>query len=361
MKFFRFTIVIGIIVFIVSFGLTIAIARNPQLAFLSASLSVIASYIGGTLLYKRRLLEQRNLRNSLYSQIEDLEQEEEQLYHSLYEATATQQNLEAHIHALQYESERLRLRVAELHNQRSLMHESLIQLKKERQEQVEPLHQLQKQIQFLEQRQTQVKHSLEIKTTEVQQAETKLGALKLEIETLQNQLDSRSKQEEEIGDRTFLLDRKRQELEQQVRQLQEHLQNGTAVATQPSPNEPKESQIPAQLTPLLPQEWFDLLAFINGLSDLEKQTFEAIIDRDEQRLKEIADRHTTMPEVLIESLNESALNILGDTLLLGGNGSLIPEFHEEYLKFLQQPIQLHFKEFLSVSQPQIEESKTTSY
>ncbi|MBD2576445.1 tellurite resistance TerB C-terminal domain-containing protein [Oscillatoria sp. FACHB-1406] len=361
MKFFRFTIVIGVVIFIVSFGVTIAIARNSQLAFLSASLSVIASYIGGTFFYKRRLLEQRTLRNSLYNQIEELEQEEEQLYHSLYEATATQQNLEAHIHALQYESERLRLRVAELHNQRSLLHESLVQLKKEHQEQVEPLHQLQKQIQFLEQRQTQVKHSLEIKTTEVQQAETRLGALKLEIETLQNQLNNRSKQEEEIGDRTFLLERKRQELEQQVRQLQERLQNGTAVATQESADEAKESNIPAQLTPLLPKEWFDLLTFIDGLSDLEKETFEAIIDRDEQRLKEIADRHTTMPEVLIESLNESALSILGDTLLMGGNGSLIPEFHEEYSNFLKQPVQLHFKEFLSVSQHQTEESKTINY
>lgn len=354
MRLVRFVIFIHVIVFGVSFALTAAIARNTQLAFLTGIVSVIASYAGGTTLYKRRLLEMRSLRNSLYNQIQDLEQEEEQIYHSLYEATVNKQEIEGSIQALQYEYERVRLRVSELHNQRSLLYQNLVELKKQQQQQVEPLQKLQKHIQFLEHRQTQVKHSLEIKTTEVQQAETKLTALKLEIEALQNQLSSRDRQQEEIGDRTFLLERQKQELEQSVQKLQAQLQSS-------SESDPVEREAGTNnenngngLTPLLPKEWLDLVKFIDNLSDLEKQTFRAIIEQNEAQLKEIADRHATMPEVLIESLNETAINTLGDTLFIGGSSSMIPEFHEEYVQFLLKPVQLEFKDFLSLQEKQAE-------
>ncbi|MDY7016358.1 MAG: hypothetical protein SVX43_22720, partial [Cyanobacteriota bacterium] len=57
----------------------------------------------------------------------------------------------------------------------------------------------------------------------------------------------------------------------------------------------------------------------------------------------IADRCTTMPGVLIESLNERALGILGDTLFIGSSDSIIPEFHEEYAQILAQSLQIELK------------------
>jgi chromosome segregation ATPase len=361
MRLVRFIIFINVVIFGVSFGLVTWIAGSVKIGFFAGTIAVVTSYAGTAVLNKRRLLEQRSLRNSLYNQIQDLEQEEEQLYHSLYEASITKQEIEGSVQALQAEYERLRLRVVELHNQRSLMHQNLVELKRQHQQHKEPLQKLQKQINFLEQRQTQVKHSLELKTTEVQQAETKLNVLRLEIQELQNNLVARTQKQEEIDGTTFLLKQEKRELEQKIQELQEQLQSVTSIRT-------FEEAIAAETLPnccesisFLPKEWRALVPFIQGLSDLEKEAFLAIVEQSEEKLKQIADRQTTMPEVLIESLNETAIDILGDTLFVSGGSSIVPEFHEEYGQLLLEPIQLKFKDILSFpeKQPQGQTSEET--
>jgi chromosome segregation ATPase len=343
MRLLRFIIFINVTVFAVSFGLSAAIARNFTIALLVATVGTVASSLGSTAIYKRRLLEQRAHRNSLYAQIEDLEQEEEQIYHSLYEANVTKQEIEGSVQALQSEYERLRLRVSELYNQRSVLHQNLTVLKKQHQQQVEPLQKLQQQIQFLETRQTQVKHSLEVKTTEVQQTETRLNALKHEIQRAQNELETQNKQREEQRDRIFLLDLKKQELEQQIQQIQGQLEETTFEASPVQSWSSNQVTERFNLISLLPQEWLDIINFMEQLNDLEKEIFQAILEKSEKQLKEIADRHTTMPEVLIESLNERALNIWGDILFVKSSNSTIPEFNEECKQILEEPIQLELK------------------
>lgn len=348
MRLLRFIIFISVIVFAVSFGLSAAIARSFAIALLVATVGTVASSLGSAAIYKRRSIEQRATRNSLYAQIEDLEQEEEQIYHSLYEANITKQEIEGSLQALQSEYERLRLRVAELHNQRTLLHQNLAAIEQQYQQQAEPLQKLQQQIQFLETRQTQVKHSLEVKTTEVQQTETRLNALKRELETSRNQLDAQNEQREEQRDRIFLLERKRQELEEQIQQLQGKVEGtaveGTAVEAISTRTRSQERTTQSlNLVDLLPAEWVDIFNFINQLDDLEKEIFQAILEKDENQLKQIADRRTTMPEVLLESLNEKALDILGDTLFIGNSNSIIPHFHEEYAQIFEQPLQINLK------------------
>jgi WD40 repeat protein len=53
-----------------------------------------------------------------------------------------------------------------------------------------------------------------------------------------------------------------------------------------------------------------------------------------------------MPEVLIESINENALNIVGDTILVGGGTSGIPEIYEDYTSIFLEPISIYFKDLL---------------
>ncbi len=75
--------------------------------------------------------------------------------------------------------------------------------------------------------------------------------------------------------------------------------------------------------------------------------FKAILEKDAATLKRIADKKSTMPEVLIESINEIALNTFGDTLLVSGGISVLPEIHEAHSYIFTEPIILYFKDLLN--------------
>ncbi|HEY9742041.1 MAG TPA: tellurite resistance TerB C-terminal domain-containing protein, partial [Coleofasciculaceae cyanobacterium] len=72
-------------------------------------------------------------------------------------------------------------------------------------------------------------------------------------------------------------------------------------------------------------------------------------------LKKIADKKATMPEVLIESINEKAIHSFGDTLFMSGSASVIPEVYEEYIPIFVKPITIYFKDLLDFQEEQANE------
>ena len=55
-----------------------------------------------------------------------------------------------------------------------------------------------------------------------------------------------------------------------------------------------------------------------------------------------------MTEVLIEAINETALNIFGDTLFVSNGSAILPDIYEDYASIFQDPIPLYFKDLLGL-------------
>lgn len=412
---------LGSVAFGVSFLLGLLANRDITKALLTGVIAIPATYTGAMIADKRRIYQEKLLRGSLQNQIEELVEEQTQLYQSLAAATATRQEVEASINALQSERSHLLSRVSELHIQRNELYRELSDFQKQKQQQDLEFYNLQTQLQKLERQQTEVNQSLSAKTFQLQQTEIRINQLRKELDQLHNQISNKKQQKEQLHPDLAKLESRKQHLEgaaydlqtqiqvlqqrqdqlnqallplqQQYREMEGNLLAGKArldqllsqisekqkqqkklnqdLATLESRKQHLEveshnlqTQIQAletqqlvlpQASPqelegiisiLLPQEWREWLEFAQQLSEDEQRAFQAILEQDNVALKRIADKNSTMPEVLIESINEKALNTFGDTLFVSHGVSVIPEIHEDYYSIFTESISLSFKDFL---------------
>ena len=80
-------ILLGSVAFGVSFILGLGMNRDISKALLTGIITVPAAYAGVFIAEKRRISQEKLLRSYLHNQIQELEAEEAQLYHSLASAT----------------------------------------------------------------------------------------------------------------------------------------------------------------------------------------------------------------------------------------------------------------------------------
>jgi chromosome segregation ATPase len=412
-------ILLGSVAFSVSFLLGLLVNRDINKALLTGVITVPATYAGAAIVEKRRISQEKLLRGSLQNQIQELLEEENQLYESLASATTTRQEVEASINALQGERSQLLNRVSDLHLQRNDLYRELSDFQKQKQQQETEFYHLQSQIQRLERQQVELEQSLSAKTFQLNQTEARANQLKKEIERLQKQISHKKQQKEQLHPDLITLENQKRNLEGEAYDLQTQIQvlqqrqeqlNQVLVPLQEQQQqvevslmagkakldqllsqiserrkqqkklnqdlanlESRKQQLEAEfqhwqtqiqviepqrtaaspiytldsdsvISQILPEEWHEWLEFIQQLSNQEQRALKAILEQDRATLKRIADEKSTMPEVLIDSINENALNIFGDTLFVSDAASLIPEIHEDYALVLKEPIILYFKD-----------------
>ncbi|HEY9858484.1 MAG TPA: tellurite resistance TerB C-terminal domain-containing protein, partial [Candidatus Obscuribacterales bacterium] len=102
---------------------------------------------------------------------------------------------------------------------------------------------------------------------------------------------------------------------------------------------------------LLPPQWHEL---INQLSDYEYWALEAILRGDAEELKQIADAVPTMPQTLVDAINEKADAIIDDLIFEPGTSSLIPQIYEDYEEYLQRAIAVVGRENFPVTTIDVE-------
>lgn len=426
-------ILLGSVAFSVSFLLGLLVNRDINKALLTGAITVPATYAGATIAEKRRIYQEKLLRGSLQNQIQELLEEENQLYQSLASATATRQEVEASINALQGERSQLLNRVSDLHLQRNELYRELSDFQKQKQQKETEFYHLQTQIQRLERQQVELEQSLSAKTFQLNQTEARTNQLKKEIERLHKQISHKKQQKEQLHPDLITLENQKRNLEgeaydlqtqiqvlhqrqeqlnqvlaplqEQQKQVEVSLMAGKAkldqLLSQISERrkqqkklnqdlanlESRKQQLEAEfqhwqtqiqviepqktapspiytlnsdnvISQIVPEEWHEWLEFIQQLSHEEQRALKAILEQDRATLKRIADENSTMPEVLIDSINEHALNIFGDTLFVSGSVSLIPEIHEDYSLILKEPIILYFKDLLGLQFPSFNISDT---
>ena len=378
MQFTRITnqILLGAVAFSVSFCVTLVVNRDIKQAFFTGLITVPATYSSTLIINRRGVNQAKRLIDSLQEQILELEEYKIDLNQFLGEALVEEQEVEASINALQSKLDHLRTKLSEGYNHRKQRNWELYILQNQKQQQEAEIYSLENQINNLEnqfEKLTKDFNQLESsKQLEIQKIESNVDLLKLQEnqlkEKIQEKENERTTIEQELvtfnTQKNKLLEEKRtiqaninllqvelrqlqiqviekqnekkaieqglSHFEEQRRQLVEGLHN---LKVQTTPSLPT---LPQDRIPELSDEWTE---FRLQLTDYEFLVLKAIAEQDNPSvaIKKIAQEYLTMPEVLIDSINERAMETIGDLIIDSGLSSA-PLIRDEYLTAVKKLI-----------------------
>ena len=327
---------------------------------------------------------------TLKGQLAQLQQQEAELTRSLSTNLAAKQRADLSLKQTATELNQLQADVAVQQSLKRQLAQDMITLTDQKQQLEISVSSLQPQVHNLEHYKTELNQFLQSAEPKRQQIETGSKTLHSAIEQLQRQIVSLHSElihlEGQIGDRR----QQKDELDQELTSLKQRSKsaasspaskatspsNGTATATPPParPSRPPTYQtIDATTTPIttpappnsptrpvsfvvapplstpaaasptvpttlphpsgLPADWVELLT---QLPEAEFQALRAIAEESNPAatLKQIAETHLTMPELLVDAINERALDTIGDIILetAAGVGAKVTPDHQEQVK-----------------------------
>ena len=374
MQFARVTnqIFLGSVAFTVSFCLSLFVNRDIKQALTTGSMTVPATYAGVVIIHNRRINQDKLLRNSLQNEIQELEDYKTDINQFLFDALAEEEEVEASINALQAELNYIRTKLTEGYTQRKEQTWELGLIQSQKQQQEADIYSLQEEIKGFE---NQIKELNQVeldKKLDIRKIESEIDLLKVELSRLKieftDQQTVKAALEQEVSnfkkEKYQLLEEKRTtednlnylkleliqlqaqiaeqqnekkaleqglfHFEEQRRQLEEALHNLKVPIPLPS------AAPPPTPTTELPNEW---TKFMKRLPQYEFLVLQAIAEQDNPNvtIKKIAEEKLTMPELLIDSINERAIDIIGDLIIDPGSSS-VPRIIDEYLTSVKQLI-----------------------
>lgn len=374
MQFARVTnqIFLGSVAFTVSFCLSLFVNRDIKQALTTGSMTVPATYAGVVIIHNRRINQDKLLRNSLQNEIQELEDYKTDINQFLFDALAEEEEVEASINALQAELNYLRTKLTEGYTQRKEQSWELSLIQNQKQQQEADIYSLQEEIKGFE---NQIKELNQVeldKKLDIRKIESEIDLLKVELSRLKieftDQQTDKAALEKEVSnfkkEKYQLLEEKRTtednlnylkleliqlqaqiaeqqnekkaleqglfHFEEQRRQLEEALHNLKVPIPLPS------AGLPPTQTTELPNEW---TKFMKRLPQYEFLVLQAIAEQDNPNvtIKKIAEEKLTMPELLIDAINERAIDIIGDLIIDPGSSS-VPRIIDEYLTSVKQLI-----------------------
>lgn len=368
-------LVLSSIAFGVSFFLSLIVNQDIGKAFVSGVITIPATYAATVTLQKRRISQEKRFRNSLNSQIQELEAHKEELNQYLFDALAEEQEIEASIKNLQSELSYLRGQVSDGYNQRKSISWELTSFQEQKQQQANELAALQAQINTLVNQIKELNQSLVTKNADIRKAETELNLIKSEIRQVPAQIvaleANKQALEQEILNiqiqKTLLLEEEHQarqslaffnseliQLQAQVAKQQEQQitrQELLRLQEEKSKLETELEQIKSWhksslveskeiKTLSLPQEWHN---FSNQLPSYGFKVLRIIAAPNASMLalKTIAEENLTMPELLIDYINNCAMDTVGDRIIEPGSISTPPVIAEEYKTLVNQVINFY--------------------
>jgi peptidoglycan hydrolase CwlO-like protein len=273
--------------------------------------------------------------NGLETRIQNPEEQPSKARSSL------QKNLQKTLTAQQQAEESLNNRQAELHRlqsqitQQQTKQEELAQtvnhLTQQREKLDSDLNYLQTQVQELEQYRGSLTQFFASAEPKRRQVETGSQALQDAIAQLQNQITSLHGELNQLEGQ--ILDR-RTEKEQLDSQLSSLKDQQRQLDPLPSPIEATSRTVPkprrtSPKTPQIGGEWMDLMRAMTG-SEFNALKAIAIEENPGPTLKRLSEENLTMPELLIDAINERALDTIGDIILEPGPDTGVSIIAQEY-------------------------------
>lgn len=387
---FKSRLLLSFVALSVSFCLSLLITRDFSRSLITGALTLFASLVGAAVAegQHRQALNQRS--QELTGHIRALQRKRSEAYEALVMMTQERDQISNSLNALQTQLRNLQIQSSNLWQQKEELSWNITS------PQASPANQiyvLQTKLQELEQKEAELNKSLSATLSAKQRAELGLKTTQAQVNQFQAQLAEQQSQKAELTKEVNALFAQRQQLEIQVATLQpkvKELEKYRSDLTQFLESaEPKRQQVEgsskslqgaienlqSQISSLQSElgqlehqildrrqqkelldlelstmrrelepdadsqptsEWVD---FINQLPQSELEALSAIVTQPNPNaiLKQIAEMNLTMPELLIDSLNERAIETVGDLII--ETAANAPTVAPEYLDIIKNLLQ----------------------
>ncbi len=284
--------------------------------------------------------------SSLQTEINNLQKNLTELNNAFSVLTAEKRRLESNCNVSRSEITHLQSQISELQQQKQEVESNLTLLGRLKPQLEEKLYELRIAIQELEVETTQ-KNQLLITTKAEREniqailnsSQTQVAEHKAELQQLQQQVS--------------LLQEERDSLQNQVWELLQQIETFNPEHLSDNFNEDENELFPfseimettsiintseADTSNNLPEEWTN---FGENLPAYELQVLKAIVEQDNPNadIKKIAEANITMPNLLIDSINERANDIIGELII--DSNSEIPKIYQEYMTHVKKMIAMY--------------------
>ncbi|WP_225896407.1 tellurite resistance TerB C-terminal domain-containing protein [Amazonocrinis nigriterrae] len=397
-------VILGIIAFSVSFGLSLVPTWDFNRSLITAIITVLATYTAALIVDQRRRNHELLVLSSLRKKIKDMEALKSRIVREISQ-------IEKHRNLLYTESKQLQNQILECRNQRDSLHRELGTFAGQKKQLEAESSNLKTELHTLENSKAELNNSFSNLTAEKRRLELHCNVYRSEIAQLQNHISELQQEKQELDSNLTLLGRLKPQLEEKLYELRMTLQDletevnhqnellaaikaekqNTAVNLNSLNNQTLEKQaelqqlkgeisllqderdllqsqvwellqqtetltqepltttaeeeiesfpfaelieplatteIAAETSEILPEEWTN---FLEKLPGHEIQVLKAIVEQDNTHaaIKQIAEAHITMPNLLIDSINECANDTIGELIIEPGGE--MPQVYQEHL------------------------------
>jgi chromosome segregation ATPase len=279
--------------------------------------------------------------NQLHNEIKELERVKLEHDNSLSAINAEKRRLELNCSVSKAEINQLHNQLCELLQQKQDLESNITLLERLKPQLEEKLYEMRLQVQELEAANQQQNQLLIDKKLETENIELNLNYLKTQFAEQQNQF-------QQLQSQIFLLQDERDHLQSQVWELLQQIENLDSSNVLEKNQEEDVDLFPfadlldtvndidlSNNSEELSSEW---ASFLDQISDSEIQVLKAIIEDDNPNgvIKKIAEANITMPNLLIDAINENANNTIGE-LIIDSNAP-IPVVYPEYQSDVKRAI-----------------------
>jgi chromosome segregation ATPase len=373
-------LLLGSVIFSASLVLSLIVSQDVGIALKTGLITVPATFLGLLAVNLKQRNRQKLILNDLQAEIYKLEKWLVQLNQALRVTSEQKQQTETNINFLQVQLRQLSERTTEQRYYQQQVTQELDLLVEQKTNLVNNVQELQAQVQDLEQHKGEIDQSVRSLKKLKHDAETEFYLFENQLQDLRSQVTHLHAQKQELEDGVTLLNRLKPQLEEKSHQLQTEIQQLEKQQTEYTEalntiseqkdniqihlsllnqelleQQDKNDKIKQELNQLIeqqkhlveekstakiPEEWQN---FISHISKSEMQVIEAIIQQNDPSatIKKIAEDNITMPELLIDSINECALDTIGDLLIEPGSDSIPLGIMEEYLMQLNKILNLN--------------------
>ncbi|WP_341530978.1 tellurite resistance TerB C-terminal domain-containing protein [Nostoc sp. UHCC 0302] len=273
--------------------------------------------------------------SSLTTKLDNLDKSQAELNNSCSTLTAEKRRLELNCNVFRAEATQLQNHISELQQQKQELESNLTLLDRLKPQLEEKLHELRIKIQELESEVNKENQLLIATINERKNIEASLNSYQTQIGAQQTELTN-------LQGQISLLQEERDGLQSQVWELFQQIETISLepLSSQVEENNGESFPFSELIEPIesignrldisdnLPIEWTNLL---QKLPSHEIQVLKAIIEQENPKamIKQIAEANITMPNLLIDSINEQANDIIGELII--EPTSEIPEVYEEHM------------------------------
>ncbi|MEH2299272.1 MAG: tellurite resistance TerB C-terminal domain-containing protein [Nostoc sp.] len=281
--------------------------------------------------------------NNLQTEINNLHKNQAELNNAFSVLTAEKRRLESNCNGSRTEITQLQSQISELKQEKQEVESNLTLLGRLKPQLEEKLYELRIAIQELEV-ETNKKNQLLVAT------KTERENIQAILNSSQTELVEKKAELQELQGQVSLLQEERDSLQNQVWELLQQIETFNQEPLSDNSQEDDPELFPfseimettaitdtseVDTSENIPEEWTN---FLENLPRSELEVLKAIVEQDNPKaaIKKIAEANITMPNLLIDSINEQANDTIGELII---NSDLeIPEVYPEHMMYVKKMI-----------------------